>query len=150
MIEKRKVLVYITRNNRLLLFTHPYSPEAALREAHEETGLQRLRMGDLVGELRRDMSDFGINQIHHRYYYHLWCDEVPPEQWRHGELDPSDEGQRAEPIPFDFFWVSLNDVPPLIAGQDAFIPLLIAHFKLSGVEDFDEHTGISDTRKKTI
>lgn len=102
MVVKRKVLVYITYQNRLLIFTHPDFPEAgiqvpggtlrddespeagALREAIEETGLTSLRVVACLGEVQRDMSDFGMDQMHHRYFYHLTCDEAPPETWRHG------------------------------------------------------------------
>lgn len=141
MLEKHKVLTYITRGNRLLVFTHPDAPEAgiqvpggtiemgepiedaALREAIEETGLACLRLNTYLGELRRDMSDFGLNEIHHRYYFHVWCDEETPTNWQHGEYESS-----TEHIPFDFNWVELNDnMPELIADHDAFIPELTAY-----------------------
>lgn len=141
MVIKRKVLVYITYQNRLLIFTHPDFPEAgiqvpggtlrddespeagALREAIEETVLTSLRVVACLGEVQRDMSDFGMAQLHHRYFYHLTCDEAPPETWWHGEFESAD-GSR-EPIVFEFGWAALPDgVPPLIAGHDALIPEL--------------------------
>ena len=149
MIERYKVLTYITRGSYLLVFTHPDSPEAgtqvpggtlepgempedaALREAIEETGLAGLRLSIFLGELRRDMSDFGLDEMHHRYYFHVWCDEEPPESWQHGEFAPSDASGRIDPIPFDFYWVNLTDgVPSLIANQGAYIPKLAAFLGL--------------------
>lgn len=139
---KHKVLAYITQGDRLLVFSHPQSPEAGIqvpagtvkdgedldaavmREACEETGLAELRLVRLLGDEIRDLSSFGIPQIVHRHFYHLRCEGTPPETWRHYERDPS-EGPY-EPIPFDFFWVKLPDeVPPLAGKQDRFLPSLI-------------------------
>jgi 8-oxo-dGTP diphosphatase len=143
MIERSKVLSYITRGSYLLVFTHPDSPEAgiqvpggtpdpgeriedaALREAIEETGLAGLRLSSYLGDMRRDMSDFGLDEIHHRYFFHVWCDEEAPPSWRHGEFTPGDSSGRVDPIPFDFYWANLAEgVPPLIANQGAYIPKL--------------------------
>ena len=143
MIQRDKVLTYITHGNNLLVFTQPASPEAgiqvpggsvepgemvedaALREAIEETGLAGLRLSDFLGEMRRDMSDFGLDEIHHRYYFHVWCDENPPDSWQHDEFTPGNLSSRVKPIPFDFYWVNLTDgVPTLIANQAAYIPKL--------------------------
>ena len=86
---KYKAFAYITNRNRLLVFVHPFAPEAGiqvpagtvktnerpeeavLREAFEETGLSGLVVESFLGEDERDMSDFGKDEIHHRYFYHL-------------------------------------------------------------------------------
>ncbi|HET7091570.1 MAG TPA: NUDIX domain-containing protein, partial [Anaerolineae bacterium] len=120
---RRKAFAYITHNERLLVFSHPHAPEAgiqvpagtvkpgerpeeaAAREAVEETGLANLRLTAFLGDTRRDMSDFGLDEIHHRYFYHLHCESDPPDTWQHYETDPSDDS--AEPILFEFFWARL-------------------------------------------
>ncbi|HVC34564.1 MAG TPA: NUDIX domain-containing protein [Chloroflexota bacterium] len=138
---KRKAFAYITRGERLLLFTHPNAPEAGiqvpagtledgeepeagvLREAIEETGLTSLGVVSFLGEERRDMSDVGKDEIHHRYFFHLRCLDEPPDRWRHGETQPADRGS---PIPFDFFWARLPDeVPELVADHGRFLPSLL-------------------------
>ena len=140
---KRKAFAYITQRKQLLIFSHPDFPEAglqvpagtikdgegtgeaALREAREETGLTRLRLGALIGEQERDMSDFGRDEVHHRYFYHVMCEEETPATWMHGEFDPSDDSIARKPIRFEFWWVTLPDgVPPLIAEHDALLPVL--------------------------
>lgn len=140
---KHKVLAYITRGSRLLVFEHPLSPEAgiqvpggtlhedetpeagAIREAMEETGLIHLRMGAFLGETHYQTAH---QIIHHRRFYHLYCDQDTPAAWRHGEYDPADGS--APYIPFDFYWVELPDgVPPLIAQHDAMLSVLIQRLK---------------------
>lgn len=94
---KQKVLAYITWNDKLLVFSHPDFPEAgiqvpagtiepgetpevaALREAFEETGLTRLMLVTALGEQVRDVTPFGKNELHHRYFFHLLCVEPPPQ-----------------------------------------------------------------------
>jgi 8-oxo-dGTP diphosphatase len=141
-IIRHKAFAYITHDDRLLVFSHPFSPEAGIqvpagtiddgerpevavmREAWEETGLPGLTLVRFLGEVRRDRADVGLDEIHHRSFYHLRCTTEPPATWRHEETDPSD-GSPA-PIVFEFFWARLPDaVPELIAGHGAMIPRLV-------------------------
>jgi len=95
-----------------------------LREAREETGLRDLVPVRYLGEQRRDLRDFGRDEIHHRRFYHLRCAGTPPERWHHFEADPS-EGDPG-PIEFERFWVRLPDeVPELSADHGALLPRLI-------------------------
>jgi 8-oxo-dGTP pyrophosphatase MutT (NUDIX family) len=138
----KKVYAYITHRGRLLVFAHPEHPEAGLqvpggtlepgehpaagvqREAEEETGLAGLELVRPLGERRHNLADYGLDQVHHRFYYHLRVVGEPPERWRHYELTPSDGSPG--PIPLDFFWAPLPDgVPPLIAYLDELLPELL-------------------------
>ena len=137
----KKVFAYITYQQRLLLFRQIGEPEigiqvpagtveegeapeeAVLREAFEETGLSDLVLDQFLGEQVRDMADFGIEAIHHRYFYHLRCQEQPPVRWRHEERFSSDHSGTHV---FELFWVALPDeVPPLTADFDVMLPRLI-------------------------
>ena len=145
MDRKHKVYAYITHGNRLLVFDHVHFPEAGtqvpggtlklgehpddavMREASEETGLRNLRLGVRLGELDHALPELG--QVHHRHYYHLICNGVPPERWCHDEMDPSDGS--SVPITFELYWVPLPDsVPELIAGMDEMVPRLCAELGL--------------------
>jgi 8-oxo-dGTP diphosphatase len=147
MQTKRKAFAYITRGSKLLVFEHPDAPEAgiqvpagtledgespeagALREAQEETGLTGLKLCCFLGEQIRNMSDYGKAEIHHRYFYHLLCEDAP-ESWSHGEYDPSDEPNHDSKTlrhRFDFYWVDLADMPELIAEHDYFVGELRKH-----------------------
>lgn len=138
----RKAFAYITHGDRLLVFRHVEVPEAGiqvpagtmkdgedpaaavLREAWEETGLTGLVMTGFLGEERRDRSDVGLDEIHHRFFYHLRYPDDPPETWRHAEEDPSDGSPG--PIWFEFSWARLPDeIPTLHDGHEAFLPQLI-------------------------
>ena len=140
----RKALAYITHGGRLLVFRHPDDPEAGiqvpagtieqderpeeavLREAREETGLTALRLVRFLGTDERDMADFGRDEIQHRWFYHLRCEDPPSATWRHWETHPS-VGMPIEPILFEFFWARLpDDVPELIADQGRMLSLLLA------------------------
>jgi 8-oxo-dGTP pyrophosphatase MutT (NUDIX family) len=143
---KYKVFAYITNCNRLLVFVHPFAPEAGiqvpagtvkanerpeeavLREVFEETGLSDLVVEGLLGEHERDMSDFGRDEIHHRYFYHLRYEGDPPATWLHEERDSSDDPKQV-PIIFEFFWAPLpHDIPPLIADHGKMLPQLLKRF----------------------
>lgn len=147
---KNKVFAYITHSNHLLVFTHPHVPEAGIqvpagtveageqpeeavmREAFEETGLTELTLDCFLGTQERDLSDFGLDEIHHRRFYHLRCSGNAPATWQHEERFPSDDAQHV-PILFEFFWVQLPDgVPPLIADHGVMLPKLFEMLSLSG------------------
>ena len=135
MVVIRKAFAYITNRGRLLVFEHPDHPDAGIqvpagtiesgeepadavmREAFEETGLAGLKLATFLGESERDMSDFGIPEIHHRYFYHLLSEGDCPESWLHHETNPSG-GEDHSPIRFRLYWVQFpGGVPDLIAGH---------------------------------
>ena len=141
-IIKHKVFAYITYSNRLLLFRHTDFPDAGiqvpagtvkagedfhaavLREAEEETGLKNLEIVSYLGKHLRDMADVGLNEIHHRHFYHLRCTNSPPETWQHFEDDPSDGSPG--PIRFEFFWCNLDRLPQLICEHGKLVHMLIS------------------------
>jgi 8-oxo-dGTP diphosphatase len=144
---KRKAYAYVTHRDRLLVFAHPNAPQAGIQvpggsleedetpgagvlcEAIEETGRTDLEIVRFLGEVVRDRSDVGRDEIHERFFFHLRCTGEPPERWRHGEFTSSEGGP--EPIPFDFFWAPLPDgVPELIAGMGQLLPALVSYDNL--------------------
>jgi 8-oxo-dGTP pyrophosphatase MutT (NUDIX family) len=137
-VRKQKVVAYITRGDRLLVFSQPNGveagiqvpagtmepgetpEEAVLREAYEETGLGHLEIVSFLGEREIDQRPYGKNEIHHRSFFHLHCREDTPEQWRHEETDP--HGGSPEQIILAFSWVTYPDeVPDLAAEQGALL-----------------------------
>lgn len=137
-----KVYAYITYNDQLLVFRHPFVPEAGIqvpggsvepneacdgavvREAFEETGLTDLQRVAFLGEqIWQNPYPEGSYPVAHRHFYHLTVTETPPETWRHTELSPS---IGTEQHVFEFFWVPLSDIPTLIADMGYHLPTLTA------------------------
>ncbi|BCJ76086.1 hypothetical protein CS0771_56300 [Catellatospora sp. IY07-71] len=132
---REKVVCYIVRDGRLLVFRHvDYSweevgiqvpagsvkpgetPEqAALREAAEETGLPGLKLLGKLGETEYDPSPY-LYELHHRHVFHLTVTEDTAERWFSSEDDHGDE-----PIRFECFWIPLAAAHVLQAGQGALV-----------------------------
>lgn len=124
-----------------MVFRHPFEPDAGIqvpagtveagedfetavrREVWEETGLEDVELVGFLGEQIRDMSDYGIQQVHHQQFFHLRCIGHPPEIWRHVETDPSDgSGEHV----FEFYWVDLaSGFPELIAEHGRMLSMLM-------------------------
>lgn len=153
---KHKVFAYITHGDRLLVFSHPFAPEAGIqvpagtvnagepfeeavmREAEEETGLRNLTLVGWLGEQDIDLTAFGKAELHRHHFYHLRCADAPPDTWRHYERYPS-EGP-TEPIAFDFFWARLpDDVPELIADHGKYLTELMQSLALEAGHKGDTH-----------
>ena len=134
-VRVKKVVAHITKDNALLVFTHPYHPdagiqvpqgtveagessdEALVREVHEETGLDDLAVRSFLGTHEYDMSAHGRAEIQQRSYYHVELRGPAPAAWRHTDI--------TGPHEFEFFWVPLpNGVPELAVGQGEFLSSL--------------------------
>ena len=132
---RRKAFAYITNGRRLLVFAHPDHPDAGIqvpagtiengeepadavvREAFEETGLAGLTLAAFLGKCEYDMSEFGTNETHRRYFYHLLSEGESPDSWVHFETSPSGREDQS-PIRFRLYWVQFpGGVPNLIAGH---------------------------------
>ena len=105
----------------------------ALREAIEEAGLEQLSLVGLLGEAQRDMRDYGFDQIHQRYFFHIRCEQPTPATWRHTYPDPSLVSEEMPLLPFDFQWVRMPDkVPHLLADFGYHLPSL---YQTLGIKD---------------
>lgn len=135
-VVKEKVLVYVVRNGRLLVFRHTdYSyeevgiqvpagtirasespEEAALREASEETGLTQFKIVKKLGETEYDISPYRF-EIQRRHVFHLELLEETPERWASQE----DHDGHGEPTRFECFWIPLEAAHILQSGQGALL-----------------------------
>ena len=133
-----KVVAYIVRDRRLLVFTHaddawPFRsglqvpagtvepgelPEAAvLREAFEETDLEGLRIDRFLGVGEFDSRPY-TDAVHVRHYFQLSVDAPQvPERWFAYERGNG----KHEPIRFELFWIPLEQAHVVAAGQTALL-----------------------------
>ncbi len=143
----QKVFAYITWQEKLLVFNHPYSPRAGvqvpagtvderenletavLREAYEETGLSNLVINQYLGKIQFQWP--GKEHVAQRHFFHLICkDDAPPHRWWHKEEHPS-EGDETS-IQFELYWVNMpEEIPVLAPGHAKFLPQLMAHMEIN-------------------
>jgi 8-oxo-dGTP pyrophosphatase MutT (NUDIX family) len=128
-----KVYAYITYKDKLLVFKHTQYPEAGiqvpggtvegtecfedavLREAGEETGLDKLEVISYLGMQPFNLSKIGKKGIQHRHFFHLRYAGPIKDVWRHYERMPSDG--HPQPIEFEFYWVTILQGIPELAGE---------------------------------
>jgi len=131
-----KVLAYIVRDGRLLVFRHlDHGPEevgiqvpagtlkpgetpevAVLREAGEETGLAGLAVVRKLGESRYNIWPYR-DERQLRHVFELSCPDDVPERWSSSETDSADGG----PERFECFWIPLRQAHVLQSGQGELI-----------------------------
>ena len=138
-VTTEKVLCYIVRDGRLLVFRHTdYSYEevgiqvpagsiragetpeaAALREAREETGLTGFTIVSKLGEVEYDLSPYRY-EIQRRHVFHLALTGPTPQRWASQE----DHDGEQEPTHFECFWIPVEAGHVLQSGQGALLAQL--------------------------
>ena len=131
-----KVIAYITRERRLLVFSQPDFPnagiqvpggsaessespqQAVLREARKETGLEGLAVRVHLGTNLYDSPD---RRFLRQQYFQLVSRSPVPGQWDHWEESPNDGGAS---VLFRFWWADLARMPQLAAGRGALMSKL--------------------------
>jgi 8-oxo-dGTP pyrophosphatase MutT (NUDIX family) len=146
---QKKVYAYILKRNKenisLLVFDHVDFAEAgtqvpggtdepgeslsdaAIREVQEETDLQGLNLIVKLGVNYHDLNQYGLTGVYERHYFLFTLSESTPDSWIGYETDPSDGSPG--PIALKFYWVDLDEVPPLAGDLDEMIPTLITRIK---------------------
>jgi 8-oxo-dGTP pyrophosphatase MutT (NUDIX family) len=135
-VTKDKVLCYIVRDGRLLVFRHTdhsyeevgiqvpagsirpgETPEAAaLREAREETGLKDFTIVRKLGEAQYDISPYRF-EIQRRHVFWLELTGPTPERW----VGQEDHDGEQESTHFECFWIPLEAAHILQSGQGALL-----------------------------
>ena len=127
-----KVLCYVVRDGRLLVFRHRDYPEAgvqvpagtlhqgeapeagATRETEEETGRSGYRIVANLGvydyEYRNTFEGIERHEVHDRHVFHLEPPPELPDEWSHLAVD--EEGD----FWFEFSWVAIG--PDLVLAGD--------------------------------
>lgn len=135
-VIKEKVLCYVVRDGRLLVFRHTdYSYEevgiqvpagsirpgetpeaAALREAKEETGLSEFKIVKKLGVVEYDISPYRL-EIQNRHVFQLELAQDTAERWASQE----DHDGKQEPTHLECFWIPLEAAHILQSGQGALL-----------------------------
>ena len=133
---KDKVLCYIVRDERLLVFRHlDYSAEevgiqapggsiradetpeaAALREAREETGLHDFAIVRKLGVTEYDLMPHRA-ELQRRHVFQLALRGPAPERWLSNEAHDGAQ----PPTRFECFWIPLAAGHVLQSGQGALL-----------------------------
>jgi 8-oxo-dGTP pyrophosphatase MutT (NUDIX family) len=133
----RKVLSYVVRDGRLLVFRHRDYPDAgvqvpagtlrdgedpeagAIRETEEETGRRGFRIVAKLGvydhEFRESFQGVDRHELHERHVFHLEPPRGLPDTWSHRAED--EEGD----FWFEFTWVALEPGLALAGDQHALV-----------------------------
>ena len=137
-VTKQKVVVYVIKNDRLLVFRHKdYSyeevgiqvpagsikdgerpEEAALRELKEETGYNCFQIVDPrpLGTERYDMTPYR-GEIQERHFFLAVPTAEVPEHWNSKETHDCVQ----EATHFEFFWLPVTSGHILQSGQGALL-----------------------------
>jgi len=133
---KQKVVVYVVKNERLLVFRHldfsyeevgiqvpagsirdgETEREAALRELKEETGRDNFEIISALGKATYDMTPY-CSEIQERHFFLAKPNTDLPERWQSQE---EHDGEQA-PTKFECFWIPLAQAHVLQAGQGALL-----------------------------
>ncbi|GAA4838849.1 NUDIX hydrolase [Kitasatospora terrestris] len=135
-VVREKVLAYVVRDSRLLVFRHADNTyeevgiqvpagsvrpgetpaDAVLREAREETGLTDFKIVSKLGEAEYDMTPYR-REIQIRHVFHLELTEPTEERW----MSQEDHDGEQEPTRFECFWIPLEAAHILQSGQGALL-----------------------------
>jgi len=77
-----------------------------LREAVEETELERLHLVSYLGSDEYHISNADGDEIHLRHFYHMLCAQDTADTWQHYENRPSDVSP--DPILFEFILAAID------------------------------------------